>query len=311
MKNVKIFDRRSKCLDFILGELVTVPELVNHHFYRGLIEWIVDNRAPIFFEASQDFEYSHFTQYLSFVLIRKSYSNPYLQSLYYLHDFMHMIFNNPVPPTKVSFEHFSKTAIANEFYASNETEILVYYRVPELRKKTLEGTILFDLLQAKNYKASVKKLYKLRTRIINHQLSTTERHYFEQVLPFFNRFPENNAIWCKLWYQSFPNLVSKAISRQRNVMGYDYEQTLTEYSPALSESIYNRNLRRNLIIGSELLGHPNQFSYDLQSYQLLFENQIILKQVAQKFHQLYLARKLLYQGYQQLKDCASLVEHTT
>jgi hypothetical protein len=293
MKNILAFDKRTDCLDFIFSELITNYEFHNNNFYRGLIDWIVDNRAPIFYEANLEYEYSHFTQYFNFILIRHNYENSYLQSMYYLHDFMHMIFNNPIPPNKYSLEKFTKIAIENEFYASNETEILIYYRIPELREKTIDVEILYDLLIKEGFEPDINKLFKLRNKLVYGNLNESEHLKFKTVLPFFRRFTKNNLIWCKLWYYYFPRNIRKHI--QKTIPYTCYYKYLDSYRLALTENIYKKSLRCNVQLASALTNLEILSHKDL-NFKL--KNTILLDSVAKQFHTYYKISKESYLNQQ-------------
>jgi len=60
------------------------------------------------------------------------YYNPTLRAMYFLDDFAHMLFYYPHDMASVSPREFEEAVILSEYAASNETEILAHYRVPEL-----------------------------------------------------------------------------------------------------------------------------------------------------------------------------------
>jgi hypothetical protein len=109
------------------------------------MDFIIDHRSPLFYEQSFEYEKPHFTQYRNFSIIR-DYDNTYLSDMYYLHDFVHMLFEYPLHVKKHSVLSFYEKLILNEQIASNETEIETYNRLPDMRAKTFPHKIFYDTL---------------------------------------------------------------------------------------------------------------------------------------------------------------------
>src|SRR5262249_26011209 len=139
--------------------------------------------------------------YYNFVLVRETYTNPTLRSMYFLHDFAHMLFYYPHDMTSVAQAEFDETVIAGEYAASNETEILAHYRVPGLRERVLQDRrIFFDPLNERGVaQPSVPSLGHLRRWLVET----------DHLDPYFFQKPEDepvratlksyrgNGAWCK------------------------------------------------------------------------------------------------------------------
>lgn len=292
MKNIIIHKNLEDYKRFIRDNIVINREFYENDFYRGLIDFIIDNRTPIFFYPSKDYEYAHFTQYFNWVLIRDNYDNSYIKDLYFLHDFVHMVFFNPLNPRVFSVEEFRNISVSNERVAANETEIFVYYRLPELRNRTFKFHILYDYLRAR-YKniPEVEEVEILRTKLIEGK----KVPYFlnnrdgKRIVAFLRRFKDNNKLWAKLWWSNFPQNRSKYLKNQISLPPLDYERFLRNYRPSLTQEGYEKNIIRNITLGLEMLGKKNfpGDNEDVNKYLSLFENKIFMENTAKKYHQEY------------------------
>ena len=134
MRNLRFFPTLAEYENFIYTEVLKTEQFKTHPFYKGLVDFVIDHRAPLFFEATEEYEYAHFTQYFNFVLMREHYANDYVSDIF-LHARLrlHMAFDNPVNPRKLTFEYFSEIVNHNEYVASNDTEnadLLSHARTP-------------------------------------------------------------------------------------------------------------------------------------------------------------------------------------
>jgi hypothetical protein len=154
MRNIRFFPTLAEYEQFIHTQVIKTEPFKTHPFYKGLIDFVIDHRSPLFFESSEEYEYAHFTQYFNFVLMRNHYASDYVSDMFFMHDLVHMAFDNPLNPRRLSFEYFSEIVNNNEYVASNDTEMLTYYRIPGMRQNSLSYTILYDLLLPKYTKAT-------------------------------------------------------------------------------------------------------------------------------------------------------------
>lgn len=296
MKNLIILPTIEEYRAFILEKIVAQRTIQEHPFYHNLIEFIVDHRSPIFFEPSDECEYAHFTQSFAFILMRKGYENRTIEDLYYLHDFVHMLFGYPLQPRSFTIDWFRTVALYNEYIASNETEIMTYYRLPELRKKTFEFPILFDFLFEKSdAKPTVKELFETRKNYIDYGklpafIKTEEA---KEVLSFLSRFKDNNEAWVKLWYYKFPAIEPDLFSERLTLPIRNYDSLIYSYVPVNSQKLYEDNILHNIRYGLSLLGEtglPSSFA-ECQTAVKKLENRIIMEDIAREFHQKYVEKK--------------------
>ncbi len=296
MKSIRFFPTLSAYRAHMYETIVQTEIFKYHPFYRSLIDFIIDHRSPLFFEASEDFEFSHFTQYFNFVLIRGNYDNDFISDMFFMHDFVHMIFDNPLNVHGYTFEYFCEIVNNNEWVASNETETLTYYRIPEMREKSLPYTIMYDLLKhTDNKQPSPQYLLNLRKKIIfeNSDEGLAGHENADKVFSYLRKFKENNQLWCKLWYDNFPK-ISKPYSERRLCLPLlSYEEILLNYKTINSEERYQQNILLNIKTALEMIGEtdlPQTFAECAEAVKRL-EGKIIMREVAEEFHTLYLKNK--------------------
>lgn len=316
MKNFKFFPTLQQYRKFVYSEIFKTSEFKDNAFYRVLIEWVIQHRAPIFFELNEEFEFSHFMQYINFVLQRIGYyKNSLVEDMYYGHDFTHMLFPNPLRVGELSFDEFCNIMNYNEWVASNETETLTYHRIPEMREHSLPYTILYDLLIKAGYtkKPTPKLLLDLRKDILFGTNTTNMVSNIEQqegaseVLAYLRKFKENNKAWCRLWYDNFP--------RPANVYeAFPYEEDgavapLTDYESFLenfvvngasnTQEVYERNVRKNVCNLIHLTGSqiplPTTMA-ECKSALDQMEGVIVMRDAAEHFHETYIKNKKIGTG---------------
>lgn len=303
MKNFQFFPTLSEYRDYIYTNVFTTPEFKANPFYKGLIEFVIDNRAPIFFEQDRPEEFSHFTQYFNFVLDRKGYyKNEYVKDMYFAHDFVHMCFHNPLRPREMNFHKFADLLNHNEWVASDETEVFTYYRIPEMREKSLDYTIMYDVLQAEGYSKmpSVTWMLTVRRQIIygGGDPKKVKHPDAEKVFAYLQKFKKNNAVWCKLWYDYFPTIYTDQFEKDIIYLPLlEYDKILESYKSNLSdeerEIQYRKNILRNVQVLSKLIGGtkmPETFEECKEALDRM-EGKMVMSGAAKEFHYQYVVSK--------------------
>ncbi len=301
MKNITFFPTFHEYQAYIHEEIVRTPIFQYNPFYRGLIDFIIDQRAPLFFEATQPYEYSHFTQYFNFVLIRTDYRNNLVRDMFFMHDFVHMVFDNPLNVKDHTFEYFCEIVNNNEWVASNETETLTYYRLPELRKHSLEYTIMYDLLRHSGYHDQPDNAFMLdlRKRIVFQEQDGGLGGHPDatKVFSYLRKFKENNALWCKLWYQNFPVIPHQYFKKRLCLPLETYDQFILDYKSPVDKRVnelrYQNNVLLNIQSAFSMLGETNvpETFMECEDAVKLLEGKIIMESTAKEFHDLYLKNK--------------------
>src|SRR3989344_5832118 len=135
MKNITLFRTKKEYEDFVFEKIISDTTLNTHPFYRNLVQFVLDSKAPLFYWQTDPSEHANFSAYYHFVLARDTYKDETIRSMYFLHDFTHMLFYYPHDVKSVTEEEFENAVLLSEYAASNETEIFIHYRVPGLRDK--------------------------------------------------------------------------------------------------------------------------------------------------------------------------------
>lgn len=296
MKNIRFFSDAQQYYDFVFNEVFKTDITRKHPFYRNLIQWVLMNRTPLFFEASDKSEYAHFTQYFGMMLMRE-YESPIINDLYYLHDFVHALFEYPIYPRSMPFEKFARIAIDNEYVASNETEILVYRRVRNLRERTFPKTILYDLLDKVWFDQwNPVSLLDLRQKLASSDtywaLFNREGNPAREIQKFMSRVSAN-WVWCALWYDNVPRMFAKPFwNTQGLYLSHAlYPQVIENYN--FSMTAFEENYRGNIENLARTwialtFGTETHFRFE-QVPALLerMEGKIILPKAAKIFSQMY------------------------
>jgi hypothetical protein len=292
VKNLKIFSTLNKYRSYLYDEIVRTPEFQSHPFYRGLVSFIIDHRTPIFFELSHPYEYAHFSQYFNYVLMRNDYPNDYIRDMFFMHDFVHMAFDNPIQPAKLTFDYFCEVANYNEYVASNDTEVLTYYRIPEMREKSFSYPILFDLISKKDPEMpSVRRLLDTRRAIVwdNNDCGLGDEEGASQIFAFLRKFKENNRVWCETWYHQYPELNIRYAEKRLTLPIISYDIFLPNYVGHTDEESYRTNVLYNVRVGLMMLGEPDLPTHFEACEEALakFEGKVLMDEAAQIFNTQY------------------------
>lgn len=292
MKDIHYYKDPEQLKAFIYKQITVVPELQAHPFYSKLIDFIVYERAPIFFKAHKDYEWSHFTQYFNYCIMRP-YNNDTISTLYYIHDFIHMLFSYPLQPHNMFFEDFLRVVRYNEYIASNDSEILTYYRIPALRQKTFDHPILYDHLIKEYPQAPTPKiLEQIRKKcVLEWYISIQWKRISDQTTSFIQQFKKTNLARSLLWYEQFP--VIEYVPKQKTFSRHRYQEQLRDYHIDTSIQHYQKKVLANIQVWLQLLWHkklPKHFD-EIDEYLPLFDNQVIMDTAAQEFHKIYTAMK--------------------
>lgn len=261
MKNIQLFKTKQEYENFVLNEVFKEKLITSNEFYRNLIQFVIDAKSPIFYHQSDPSEHANFSGYYNFELIRKTYDNPTLQSMYFLHDFTHLLFYYPYDMSSVSQEEFDDVIILGEYAASNETEIFIHYRIPDIRKKIFQNRkIFFDVLKENGVaKPPVEAMFKTRKLIIETDILD----------PFFFTKPEDEFLrqefktyrgskpWCKERYTESLKLKNPEEYYYKFLTQLNYERIINSYKSSSAQAEYERNVLINIKLVFALMGLEN------------------------------------------------------
>lgn len=248
----------------ILKRAFPEPLITNNNFYRRLIGWVIDNRTPLLYEGDHDSEYTNFSINFNWLLLRDyqrtKIGQPHtILAMYALHEFTHMTYWLPTRLSEISAAQYGDEFSESEYRASNETEILLHYRIPELRSHVLQNTkIVFDILKEQGIEQpSMIRLCNLRPVLIEDTILDR----------IFGDNPENLALMASLkrfngnriWATARYNAIKPSFSDPVFPLGYglthtEYEDVLTHYTPQLTQEQYEQNIIRNVKLGFAMCG---------------------------------------------------------
>ena len=125
----------------------------SHNDPNGYIHHISKefSKTPrIFFDMHQEtMEMVHFSSWFHAIQHRYHYTNDVIHDLYYHHEFFHII--TMKHKSDLTFEDWTTKMSSNEFWASLESEVLIYFYMPELRKQSFNKKIWVDKFLADPY----------------------------------------------------------------------------------------------------------------------------------------------------------------
>jgi hypothetical protein len=136
----------------------------SHNDPNGYIHYISKefSKTPrIFFDMHQEeMEMVHFSSWFHAIQHRYHYTNDVIHDLYYHHEFFHII--TMTHKDNLNFEEWSMKMSSNEFWASLESEVLIYFYMPELRKQSFNKKLWVDkFLTDSYYKGLFNKYFHL------------------------------------------------------------------------------------------------------------------------------------------------------
>ena len=281
MKDISLFRRKDEYEDFVWTEIFKEPLIKLNPFYRSLIQFVMDAKAPVFYSQTDPSEYANFSAYYNWVARRDNYKNVTMESMYFLHDFAHMMFDYPYDMSSVSPDEFEETVILNEYAASNETEIMAHYRVPGLRDLVLtDRRIFYDTLRDMCVsQPPVRQLLEMRRQIVE----TSNLDFLfpkAEDQPVINQLKgyRGNKAWCKARFEQVVTLNPTEYFFWA-LRPYNYERVLANYQSTSTQENYERTLLKTVRVMHAVIGlanPPKDFAACFECVQEL-EGRVMLK----------------------------------
>lgn len=256
MKDIQLFRRKEEYEDFVWGVIFKEPLIRFHPFYRSLIQFVLDAKAPVFYSQTDPSEYANFSSYYNWVARRDTYQDVTMESMYFLHDFAHMMFDYPYDMSSVSTDEFEETVIMNEYAASNETEIMAHYRIPGLRDLMLKDRrIFYDTLRDMSVpQPPVRQLLEMRRQIVE----TSNLDFLfpkaedAAVIKQLKGYRGNKA-WCKTRFDQVV-VLSPTEYFFWALRPYNYERVLANYQSTSTQENYERTLLKTVRVMHAVIG---------------------------------------------------------
>ncbi len=164
-------------------------------------------------------EQAHFSVWWN-VLTRRTYDNPVISDLYYLHEITHASDLAYVP--ELSFSGFKRKMQDNELTASVTSEIAAYFALPELRAQSFNFPIYVDrFLQD----AAIKKRWHTDPENLIHELREKRRDIMlgleadklDDVELWIHRYAEQNEQWALIWRKRFREVESAMLTLRQDI----------------------------------------------------------------------------------------------
>lgn len=241
----------------------------NNDFYRRMIGWVTDNRTPLLYEETHPDEYNNLSINFNWMMLKDYSDKPHLgraetiMSLYALHEYCHMTNWLPTRLNEISASEYANQFTFSEYRASNESEILVHYRIPELRADVFPNNrIAVDLMKEREIPQQPSALLgKIRSILIEHDELDHLMGADDEVQGLVKHLKDfnGNRRWSTEHYAKIKELFSEpSLPLGDGLIDAEYEQVIESYEPNLTQEDYERNVMRNIrfAFGMCALGTP-------------------------------------------------------
>jgi hypothetical protein len=256
MKNIEIPKTAESYQSDIAERAFPDREIADNDFYRRLIGWVVDNKTPLLYEPTHPDEVPNLSINFNWLLL-KDYEDSKIgqpdtiKTMYALHEFTHMTNWLPTRLDEISADEYADQFTRSEYRASNESEILLHYRVPELRPRVLQGmTIAADILKRMGIgQPSSALLGKVRPLLIEHDdfdgLAGDDPDAKAEIARM-KQFSGNHE-WAREHFKLIRPLFQDAsLPLGTGLIDTEYEAVISNYEPNLSQDQYEANVIENV-----------------------------------------------------------------
>ena len=157
-----------------------------------------------YYMQDRDKERAAFTSWYN-VLSLKKYENSYIQDLYYFHELTHIATMTYEPD--LDFKSWCIKMRNNEVLASMNSEVLIYFYIPEYRQYTFKEEIWVDRFLNKDYYKSLanQDLAQLAIDLTSKRANAYEnpKDAVEQILSDFRQF---SHLYYNVWKKHYVEL---------------------------------------------------------------------------------------------------------
>lgn len=256
MKNIAIPTTVEEYQDDLLERAFPDPLIVDNDFYRRMVGWVMDVKAPLLYEQTHPEEYANFSINFNWLLLRDYQDTPLgppetVHTLYATHEFTHMTNWLPTRLGEISAEEYADQFTRSEYRASNESEILVHYRIPELRELVFSGmTLAVDLMKQRHIpQPSSALLGKIRPLLIEHNdfdhLAGDDPAVRSQLARI--KHYNGNREWSASHYRKIrSSFLDKSLPRGTGLIDTEYERVVESYEPTPDQARYESNVIDNV-----------------------------------------------------------------
>ncbi len=264
MRGIRIFPTAEEYVEDFLARGLPEESIRTNDFYRRLIGWVIDQRSPLLYEQDHPDEYTNLSINFNWLLLR-NYAQTKLGppqtilSMYVLHELAHMTHWLPTRFDELSAGEYADQFTRSEYRASNETEILIHFRIPSLRSTVFPNQrIVSDVLHDKGIEQpSMNRLCNLRPLFVE---DTALDEFFTgpdaDIAARFKRYAGNRE-WARGRFEAIRQYFTTIdLPQGSGLTNAEYEDALRAYEPSLSQERYEQNMITNVRFGFAMCGLP-------------------------------------------------------
>lgn len=256
MRDLLFFDRKADYDDHLRNGVLAEVASWECPFYDNLIQFVLDNRAPIFYRISDPSEHFAFSGAYHFETMRERYPNKVREALFWMHDFTHLLFPYRHDLYDISERRFLQEFWYQERLASTETEILAYFRVPGLRERVFpDEKLWYDVLVERGWsKPDPFEFLGYRIDVqMNDVIGEAELGDHPEILQWVQSWRNLTPKWVGQRYRSMAGIRMPAIQSVR-LNASNYEDAIGNYVSSATQDDYERQTMHNVHMAFAILG---------------------------------------------------------
>lgn len=279
MRDLEFFEDVREYEAHIWDSVFTESWVQETPFYRNLVNFVMDNHAPIFYTVSDKREHFAFSGAYYFETRRQRYPNRAREQLFWLHDFTHMLFPYAHDVYDTTEREFLNQFWYQERIASSETEIMSYYRAPGLRDLVFpDEKLWYDVIQEEGwinpndnfwidgFKKPDPELflkYRIKTQM-DDEFGEKVLGGFPEILKFVQQWRHLTPNWISKRYASVAGRRIEGPVRDKNFHASNYERRISEYTeearptPEQREAQYRMHIMENVRMAYDLAEMPGK-----------------------------------------------------
>lgn len=186
------------------------PEFRDSHARKGYVYQWIDRFAEyprLFGDLTEaEIEKAHFSPWWN-VIGHRSYENPAINDLFYLHEIAHM--STMLYERSLTWKSWAAKMADNEMLASLESETLVYLELPSLREKSFPDAIWADrfldgpsdpLVRAEHRSFMLMERYRAR-KVPSDDIEAR-----------ISKFQLENQRWAEIWREHYAEVEAAMVS---------------------------------------------------------------------------------------------------
>jgi hypothetical protein len=264
MKNIYIPPTVEQYQQDIQDRAFPDSRFMENDYYRRLIGWVNDNRTPLLYNQDHTDEYANLSINFNW-LLQRDYSQTKLGrpetilTMYALHEYTHMTNWLPTRLNEITANEYADQFTRSEYRASNETEILVHYRMPELRESVFpDMKIAVDLMKERGVTQPTSAILgKIRPLLVEHDEMDYLLGNDPEVTEALQRLKQfnGNRRWSAEHFEQIQQFfVDETLPQGNGLTDTEYEDVIATYEPSLTQENYERNVSRNVRMAFGMCG---------------------------------------------------------